>query len=265
MKKGRQIQQMKQLDIERYLKRIKYSGKTTPEVKVLTGLQYAHLMTVPFENLDIQNKVKIEIEDSYNKIVNSNRGGFCYELNSSFYQLLKGIGFDVKIVSARVFSNDTGKFGPEFDHMAIIANVQNKEYLVDVGFGDFTLHPLKFILNRNQRDPRGVFRIEKFDDTYFVVKKRNSSKTFTEEYIFSAKERGIDEFRKMCRFHQTSKKSHFTRKLVCSLPTDEGRITITGNTLKVTKNGTVTERALKSYSEIRKVLLGNFNIKLAPK
>ena len=53
-----------------------------------------------------------------------------------FYRLLESLGFKVKLVSARVYDKETG-FGPEFDHMAIIAKVTEEKFLVDVGFGEF--------------------------------------------------------------------------------------------------------------------------------
>ena len=78
-------------------------------------------MSIPFENLDIHNNVpiKLSIEKIFDKVVNQNRGGLCYELNGLFYELLNAIGFDVKIISARVFNQDNG-YGKEYDHLAII-------------------------------------------------------------------------------------------------------------------------------------------------
>jgi len=251
------------MDLLKYLKRINYSGEITPSIEVLNRLQYSHLMTIPFENIDIQTKVNIELENSYNKIVNNKRGGFCYELNYSFYQLLKEIGFEVKMISARVFSNEDNVFGPEYDHMALIATIKTKQYLVDVGFGEFSLYPLVMELNIIQNDPRGDFRIEQYDDEYLIVKKMNQSNTFSAEYIFSTKERSIKEFYQMCKYHQTNSKSHFTQKLICSLATVDGRITISDRTFKKTKNGVVSEQSLKNEEEIRLILLNDFNINIA--
>ena len=130
------------MDARLYLQRISYSGKLTPTLGTLTQLQTNHLLTVPFENLYIHDKIKIDLADSYIKIVIQNRGGFCYELNGLFYRLLLQLGYTVKMISARVFNKESG-FGPEFDHMAIIATIDNADWLVDVGFGEFAFHPLK--------------------------------------------------------------------------------------------------------------------------
>jgi N-hydroxyarylamine O-acetyltransferase len=244
-----------------YLERIGYSGELAASLAVLSKLQQNHLLTVPFENLDIIYKTKISLPGSYDKIVNRYRGGFCYELNYSFYQLLKHTGFDVKLVSARVYEKTKG-FGAEFDHMAIIADIDNTDYLVDVGFGEFAFHPLKINLNTDLDDPRGLFRIEPYDESYLAVRKKDPDGGFTTEYIFSLKERAVEEFYTMCRYHQTSPESHFTQKRLCTLATNDGRITLTGNTFKVTVNKMVTEVELGSEPEVQQVLLDYFNVNL---
>ena len=44
------------------------------------------MLTVPFENIDVQNgkPISVDIDALFNKIVHDKRGGFCYELNSFF-------------------------------------------------------------------------------------------------------------------------------------------------------------------------------------
>jgi len=90
------------MDMKLYFERIKYTGSFDITFEVLSKLQLMHLMNVPFENLDIQNHIKIDLDNLFYKIVTRKRGGFCYELNGLFYKLLKEIGFTVKMVSARV-------------------------------------------------------------------------------------------------------------------------------------------------------------------
>src|ERR1700730_2825381 len=40
-------------DVQSYLARVGYEGSTSPTFETLRALHYAHLLTVPFENLDI--------------------------------------------------------------------------------------------------------------------------------------------------------------------------------------------------------------------
>jgi N-hydroxyarylamine O-acetyltransferase len=65
----------------KYLDRIKYKGDLSVSPEVLNNLQKLHLLNIAFENLDIHIGNKIELKNTYKKIVNRGRGGFCYELN----------------------------------------------------------------------------------------------------------------------------------------------------------------------------------------
>jgi|GEM_PF-4884550 len=163
------------------------------------------------------------------------------------------------MISARVFSKENNVVGPEHDHMALIATINSKAYLVDVGFGDFSLYPLVLELNVIQKDPGGDFRIERYDDEYLMVAKTNQS-TSSPKYLFSTKERSIEEFYEMCTYHQTNIKSHFTHKLICSLATVNGRIIITGKTYKKTVDGITSEHNLKDEEELRQIFLNDFKM-----
>src|SRR4030095_9793774 len=140
------------MEIEKYLKRIDYNGNTQPTIGLLKALQKKHLLNIQFENLDIHYKVPIELDlkNIFEKVVIKRRGGFCYELNGIFCELLHSIGFDVKMISARVFDQRQQIFSPEFDHLAIIAKIDSTDYLADVGFGEFAFSPLKFEPNALQ-------------------------------------------------------------------------------------------------------------------
>jgi N-hydroxyarylamine O-acetyltransferase len=249
------------MDIRKYLERINYYEPIAPTLEVLSKLQSAQLMTVPFENLDIHNYIKIDLNKLFDKIIVRKRGGFCYELNGLFYELLHKIGFTIKMVSARVY-NGKGEYSPEFDHMALIVNIENGHYLVDVGFGEFSFYPLKIEMNKEMNDPRGIFKIEMFDEQYRIVKKKNSEGIFIPEYIFSERKRKMEEFFERCNYHQTSPESHFKQKRICSLPTKSGRISLSEDVLKTTINGEVTEKKLKGELEVQEHLWEYFKIKL---
>jgi N-hydroxyarylamine O-acetyltransferase len=187
------------MDVDRYLSRISYKGSREPNLKLLTALQEQHLMHVPFENLDIHSKTPIELDVSriFEKVVNYNRGGFCYELNGLFYELLRLLGFNVKMVSARVYNTDKKTISQEFDHLAIIAKIDLVDYLVDVGFGEFSFLPLEVKMGPVQHDQRGDFRIEKYDDVYYQVQKACRWNLDNRVCIFNAIKRS-HEFKEMC-------------------------------------------------------------------
>src|SRR5216684_5534157 len=131
------------MDTRAYLQRINYTGPLDPSAETLRGLQVAHLRTIPFENLSIHSGEVIVLDNHalFEKIVRRRRGGFCYELNGLFGALLRALGFDVTMLSARV-ANAEGIFGPDFDHMTLLVSLAER-WLVDVGFGDSFLEPLQ--------------------------------------------------------------------------------------------------------------------------
>ena len=92
-----------------------YHGPREPTLETLRALHKAHMLAVPFENLDIHLGRPIVLDEDrlYRKIVGERRGGFCYELNGLFAALLRELGYEVTLLSARV-SCEQGGFGPEF-------------------------------------------------------------------------------------------------------------------------------------------------------
>ena len=167
------------MNLNSYLKRIKISQLEKPNLSFLSKLQEKHLYTVPFENFDIHQGEKILLNENriYEKIVVKERGGFCYELNGLFCWLLRSLGFTVSIVSARVYIPTIDRFTPEFDHMALIVDLE-KKYLVDVGFGDNFRKPIALPDGKSE-DISGRYRLRSFapgQDTYILQKKDNNYK-----------------------------------------------------------------------------------------
>lgn len=234
-------------------------GGLGANLRTLKSLQRRHLMSVPFENLDIHWKRPIvpDVSKFREKIVGARRGGFCYELNGLFNELLRSIGFETRMVSARVF-NGTGH-GPEFDHAAIIVRVGDEEYLADVGFGAFTTEPLRFVVGEKQQDQAGIFVIRKFDDEYFEVAKQDES-TWRSEYIFKDVARELSEFAEMCDFQQYSPESHFRKGKLCSIMTETGRKTLTDKSFIITTRGEKKETPVNSDAEFYELLEREFGI-----
>ena len=249
------------MDKEKYLRRIGIEkNNLSANVENLKLLQKQHLVYVPFENLDIHWKrpIVLDAERFYKKIVSEKRGGFCYELNGLFYELLNEIGFTSKIISARVFNGKD--FGAEYDHLAVLTKIGAEEFLTDVGFGDFTAEPLKFVLDIEQKDENGTFLIRKHTDEYFEVVKKDGE-TWASEYIFKDLARDLAEFSEMCNFHQTSPESHFTHNKICSLMTENGRKSLTDKKFIETKRGEKSETEINSEAEFNAFLLREFGIK----
>ena len=229
------------MNVKKYLERINYQEKIVTDLPTLIGLQKAHLLSVPFENLDIHygREILLDLNFFYDKIVDENRGGFCYELNGLFHWLLIKTGFKARMISARVHT-ENGEYSREYDHMAIIVDLKGQEYLVDVGFGRFSIGALPISFDCQLKDDHGIFTFEKHDEKYIRVSLMVEG-VMVPQYIFEKKERKLVEFQEMCSYHQTNPDSHFMKKKIVSLPTMNGRITLNDEMLKVTTGESVYE------------------------
>lgn len=249
------------MNARHYLDRIHYAGPTEPVLQTLRQIHLAHLMTVPFENLSVLNKQTVVLDEAalYDKIVTRKRGGFCYELNGLLAWLLRALGFQVTLLSARV-ANDDGNLSPEFDHLVLQVSLADP-WLLDVGFGDCFGLPLRLNTSREQVQAGSAFRIVQ-DGAERIMLRRDFGKPWREEYRFTLQPRQFDEFGPMCIYHQTSPESPFTHRRVCSRNTPNGRITISDMRLISTCFGQRTERLLRDEAELSQVLQTEFGIQV---
>lgn len=250
------------MDIQSYLDRIGYRGPLTPTAETLRALQVAHLQTVPFENLSIHARQPIVLDDEslFDKVVARRRGGFCYELNGLFAALLRALGFRVAMLSAAVARGD-GTFGPEFDHMALQVDLEER-WLADVGFGDSFRDPLRLDERGEQLEGVRAFRIDGDGDYLLLQRRDGPEEPWQPQYRFTLQPYEYPDYAGMCHFHQTSPESHFTRQTVCSLATSDGRVTLSGMKLITTKGGERQERLLGSDAERMAVLSELFSVML---
>ena len=250
------------MNIKSYLHRIKYDEIPETNLSTLFTLHKKHLLNVPFENLDIHLKRQIQLSYDFffDKIVLHNRGGFCYELNGLFYNLLVELGYNAKLISARV-KNKQGDFSQEFDHMAIIIELDDN-WLVDVGFGDSFTEPLKLELDAEQIQNGTIYKIVKHNGDYLKLIKSEDGINFSDEYIFTLIPRKLSDYQEMCEYHQTSENSHFTQKKICTILTEGGRVSLTDDKLIITNKGKREEYILENETDFNINLLKYFNIKL---
>src|SRR6266567_1673652 len=249
------------MDLHDYLKRLNYHGSLEPTLLSLQALHEAHLLAVPFENLNIHlgRKILLDEEALWVKIVEQRRGGFCYELNGSFAWLLRTLGFQVELLSAGV-ANETGGFGPEFDHLTLLVHLE-EEWVADVGFGEAFRRPLRLQAGLTQPQDGGSYRLER-EGVAWIYQEWDG--VWKPAYRFTLQPHELSDFAAMCRYHQTSPESHFTQQRVCSLAKRPGRITLSDQCLITTSEGERTERLLTDQ-EYRTVLAEQFGIVFSPR
>ena len=94
--------------IDLYLKKMEYNDEIKIDYETLCKLQIAHLTHIPYENIDVLNRkpVSLEAQDLFDKMIVKARGGYCFELNGLYSNLLKSLGFNVTNLAGRFIYQD---------------------------------------------------------------------------------------------------------------------------------------------------------------
>lgn len=250
------------VDLERYLRRIGAERPPAPDAEALAQLHEAHLLAVPFENLSIRWSEPIELDRAlfFRKVVEERRGGGCFELNGLFAWALCALGFEVDLLSARVW-REGGGFGPEFDHMCLRVREGGRDWLADVGFGDSFRRPLPLAPGSTRREGRRTYAL-RAAGSEMELQRQEAGAPWEPLYRFAPLARRLEDFAAMAVFHQTSPEGPFTRRRVCTVATAHGRLTLTEAALvRTTLAGDRTETPVASEAEWELALRTYFGIR----
>ena len=90
--------------LDDYLTRVGFDRAVKPDLATLAALHAAHVNAIPFEGLDplLGRPVRLDLASVQAKLVQSRRGGYCFEQNALFKAVLETIGFQVAELGARV-------------------------------------------------------------------------------------------------------------------------------------------------------------------
>ena len=179
-------------------------------------------------------------------------------MNSIFNLLLRKIGFNSRLISARVI-DDSGKLGPEYDHMSIFIEIDNRKYLADVGYGDLLIKPIE-IKGGRQSDGRNDFTVRQLNELDFILAMCSDEVSFIEKYRFGLTEVPVEKFSDICLEKQTNPSSYFVKNLVCTKPTRYGRITLLNDKLIEKKGKARIEKLIHDDHELRQVFANYFEV-----
>jgi N-hydroxyarylamine O-acetyltransferase len=239
------------IDVHAYLERIAFPGRPEVDLATLAALQRAHLGAVPFENLHVFHRrgVRVDAEWSVAKVL-SGRGGWCFELNGAFAELLAAIGFDVDRVGASVLLGDEPP--PEPDHLALVVHL-DRRYLVDVGFGKSVTRPIPLDSDEPVVEDHGRYRLVEVRAEVFAFQFSDEpSAEFSTQHEFSTEPRPLERFADRSEYLATEQGLHWTAAPFATRLVPNGRVTLLADRLKVSRGGieTVTEVAEHEWADV---------------
>lgn len=272
---------MPQLDstaVDRYLERLDLDPAavraSAPDLETLTRLQAAHIRTVPFENLSIVGDpseaglgegVTLDVAHLYEKLVERERGGYCFELNGLFTTLLDALGFEVHRAAAIVLGDDGEASIPANHHTVVVA--LDRPYVADSGLGGPQMaRPVPLGGEPTVADVAGVrWRVVESGRPAYdhAMQARSPGEDWTTRYVFDRTPRSLSYFEPTNDYYASAPESFWTQRLVVRRTTATGWVELTRGTLTRFDNGERTVRDV-SADELDDLLAAEFDIAMPP-
>ncbi|MDY0816392.1 arylamine N-acetyltransferase family protein [Kitasatospora purpeofusca] len=274
------------VDLDKYFARIGWDGGRAPTLDTLRSLQHAHVLGIPFENIDVVvgTVPSLDLADLEAKLVAGSRGGYCFEQNTLFAGVLEQLGYGVTRYTGRVrVGARPGEIRPR-THLVLGIEVPGGSevpgggevqgggevrYLVDVGFGstDALLEPLPMLpgLVREGRGRRHRLVVEDADGPAPVwVLQAGSGDAWTELVSFTLDAAPPPDIG-VANWHvATHPRSPFRRLFVQRTRVD-GHLSLDGTTLtRTARDGTVTVERVDGPEALRDLLEAEFGITPPP-
>ena len=246
------------MDLKAYFGRIGYVGEPRADLATLRALHRAHLLAIPYENLDVQlgRPVMLDDDAAFEKIVGRGRGGWCYEMNGLFAAVLEEIGFKVTRVAGAVMREAMGDIVLG-NHLVLLVHVDGEPWIADVGLGDGSLDP--FVLRAGPFSVAGYrFGLARLDRMWWRFQNHEQSGARSFDFIPEPSLPGV--LAAHCEWQQTAPESTFVMNLIVQRFTGQEILRLHGRVLRTLRPHSTRERVLSSADDLVRVLDRQFGL-----
>jgi N-hydroxyarylamine O-acetyltransferase len=253
---------MDDLKLEKYLKRIHYSGDVGANMEVLKKIHQLHPQYIPFENIDSYTGIvpSLDSEPIFQKLVVEFRGGYCYEQNLLLSEVLKYLGFTVELQLGRVLWHRDENSSSAKTHLLLIVELNSQKYLVDCGFGTATLTgPLLLNEEEPQKTPNEQFKISQKNGAYTLWTQRENWLPVYRFELERVEPMDLD----VCNWYlATLPESNFRKNLIFSKVDENARYTFNNDVLNIRKKtGEKESVSIEDKPQLFKMMEDVFGLK----
>jgi N-hydroxyarylamine O-acetyltransferase len=248
------------VELAAYLDRIRFEGEPEPDLATLAALSRRHLLSIPYENIDVQlgRTLTTDPAAAYERIVaRGRRGGWCYEMNGLFGWALKEVGFDVTRLASGVARSMKGDSALG-NHLILRIDMDGGPILADVGLANGPKGP--YAIAEGPFAIEGLdYKLERMEDGYWRF--YNHPEGMAPNFDFKT-EADDDEaaLSRACVALQTDPNSPFKLNLICVRFTPDGENHLRGRVLRKVRPDGTSERVLGSADDLVATLDSEFGI-----
>ena len=246
---------------DRYFDRISWRGLVSPTLETLTALLRAHMTRIPFENIDVLlgRGVRIDLGSVFTKLVESNRGGYCFEQATLFRAALEHAGFHPVSHAARVIMVATRQSAPR-THMFLTVSIDGTTYVLDPGFGgQGPLVPVPLVEHIETREGTDVHRFTRRDGEWVLEAK--IAGTMSPLWMSTLEAESPIDFVMGNHYTSTYPESPFVQRLMLSARGSDGRrVSVMNRDVTIASNGAIEKSRLADRAALRALLSREFDL-----
>lgn len=246
------------MDLQAYFARIGFTGEARPDAETLVALHRAHLLAIPYENLDVQFGIARtpDPDAAFEKLVTRRRGGWCYEMNGVFAAALDAIGFQVTRLAGGVRRDLMGDVMVG-NHLVLKVDLPDGPWIADVGFGDGAFDP--FPLKPGEFRSAGfAYRLEHLPDGWWRF--HNSEFGGAPSFDFEERPASPDLLAEKCHWLQTWPESPFVLNATAQRHRAGEILILRGRILKSIRPDSFADHLVTSAEEWMAILARDFDL-----
>jgi N-hydroxyarylamine O-acetyltransferase len=237
--------------MEALLRHIGLDAMPAPDADGLRELHRAYVRAVPYEDLSVQLGECGPLDpQALTARVTGGRGGYCFELNTVLFELLRAAGLRVGRHQARVNGSVL------CNHMALVVDVGGRRFLADAGLGEGPLDPLELADGAVSAGPLR-WAVSRSGDGWRLAQHEFGS---IASFVFADAPSALAEFEPHHHRLSRTPDSSFVQTLVLQQPHDDRIVTLRSRTLSVDGPGVREREVLPDEAAFAAALRREFRI-----
>lgn len=251
------------INLDSYFNRIEWGGDVRPSYDTLAGLLRAHMLHIPFENLDVLlgRGIRIDLEGIQSKLVLARRGGYCFEHSTLLAAVLEQLGFQPVRHLARVTV-----LRPRTEmartHMFLTVPLAEGTFVVDAGFGALAPRvPVPLV----DGVPVGVdseTHCMVRDADRWILRAQVGDKAPVDAWVTTLEQEGPADFEMGNHFTSTYPASPFVNQIMMRALTKDGRVSVLNRNVTISRAGTSDKIELADRAALQTLLADYFGFDL---
>ncbi|MFC3174207.1 arylamine N-acetyltransferase [Novosphingobium bradum] len=263
-----------------YLARLGLDRPPPRDAAGLAQLQAAQRQAIAFENLDVRlgRPIRIDGASVLAKLVHSRRGGYCFEQNRLYADMLGLLGFASRPLLARPRLAIPAGTVPPRTHVLLLVDLGGSPWICDAGFGGSYVPPLPLVDGAGAQTPDGArhrlrrvgapgslageWQLERAGATAATDGRFAAHDGWQAQYTFDLAEVAADDLEQANWWTSTWPASRFVQADVISRVLPDGFAAMNGGALAITRAGRTERRTITDAADYRAALDAVFGIDL---